>query len=252
MRFHVRYCLVSGLLLSGLVACAPQVPNSDPGVGFGSPTDAARELELAGGPATAERLAPPQALSSEALPPAGTAAAIPGAPRTAGSSASAQSGGADIAADTAAALAATSGGATGASAGSVTSATGLSAENDFNAVSESRSIEGDAALIASNRSQYQVVEPTIVPDRGDTTQPNIVSFALSTSHPKGTRVYSRSGINLTAKGERNCRNFSSADLAQIEFLSRGGPERDRAGLDPDGDGYACTWDPSRFRKAVQN
>ena len=43
---------------------------------------------------------------------------------------------------------------------------------------------------------------------------------------------------------------SSPDQAQIDFLSKGGPERDRLSLDPDGDGYACGWDPRPFRKAV--
>jgi hypothetical protein len=32
-------------------------------------------------------------------------------------------------------------------------------------------------------------------------------------------------------------------------LSNGGPERDRLGLDPDGDGFACYWDPTPFRLA---
>ena len=39
--------------------------------------------------------------------------------------------------------------------------------------------------------------------------------------------------------------------AQQAFLEAGGPERDRKGLDPDGDGYACAWDPTPFRAAVQ-
>ncbi|MDK3073667.1 hypothetical protein QO034_11135 [Sedimentitalea sp. JM2-8] len=257
MRNFIPVTLALGLSLAALAACAPRMPDSAAGAGFGSEADAmrARELELAGGPATIERLAPPQALSSETLPPA-----QPGDPlRFPGSAATAQSGGTgdDIAAQTAAVLAASSstGAAPAASAGTpsvVTADSGLSAENDFAAVSGTRTIEGDAALIESNRSQYQVVQPTAVPDRGDAAQPNIVAFALATSHPVGTRVYSRSGVNLAGKAERNCRTFSSADLAQIEFLSRGGPENDRAGLDPDGDGYACGWDPSRFRTAVRN
>ena len=44
----------------------------------------------------------------------------------------------------------------------------------------------------------------------------------------------------------------SSDLAQKAFLSRGGPERDILLLDPDGDGFACKWDPRPFRLAVQN
>lgn len=250
MRRKVRIAIVLSLSFGGIAACTSQVPDSATGIGFGSEADAvqARELELAGGAATADRLAPPQAVSSEALPPATLQPVVP-APRSPGSVSSAQSGGAaDIAADTAAVLAATS----PSGAAPVVAPTGLSAENDFSAVSESRTIESDAALIATNRAQYQVVQPTVLPERTDGTQPNIVGYALATSHPVGTRIHSRSGINLTAKAERNCRNFSSSDLAQIEFLSRGGPERDRAGLDPDGDGYACGWDPNRFRNAVQN
>jgi hypothetical protein len=42
----------------------------------------------------------------------------------------------------------------------------------------------------------------------------------------------------------------SDDLAQEAFLSEGGPERDRLGVDPDGDGFACRWDPTPFRRAA--
>ena len=37
------------------------------------------------------------------------------------------------------------------------------------------------------------------------------------------------------------------DQAQQDFLAKGGPERDRMGVDPDGDGFACAWDPRPFR-----
>ena len=40
--------------------------------------------------------------------------------------------------------------------------------------------------------------------------------------------------------------------AKIAFLEAGGPKRDRKALDPDGDGYACGWDPAPYRRAVQN
>ena len=39
--------------------------------------------------------------------------------------------------------------------------------------------------------------------------------------------------------------------AQEAFLKAGGPERDRYGLDPDGDGFACRWDPTPFRAAIK-
>ncbi len=251
MQKRNRIGAAMAVVLPLVAACAQTPPDAGPG--FGTDTDAmrARELELAGAPATTARLAPPQALSTETLAPAAT----PGEPmRTVASTTSAASATApvngteadDIAAQTAAALAATAPG----GAAAVTTPSGLSAENDFGAVTGSRTIEGDARRIATNRAQYQVIEPAPLPERTDGAQPNIVSYALASSHPRGTRVYSRSGMNLAARAERNCAAFASSDLAQIEFLSRGGPQRDRAGLDPDGDGYACGWDPAPFRRAV--
>ncbi len=129
---------------------------------------------------------------------------------------------------------------------------GISDENDFQAVSGRESIESDAERIARNQAQYQVVQPTAVPTRSGTSQPNIVQYALETRHAKGTQLYTRVGVNLQSRSQRNCASFASADLAQIEFLANGGPRRDRKALDPDGDGYACAWDPAPFRAAVQN
>lgn len=124
---------------------------------------------------------------------------------------------------------------------------GISSEQDFGAVSTQRSIEADAERIAANRAQYTQVTPTALPSRTGSAQPNIVQYALNTSNPVGSRAYPRSGLNTRARTLRNCGKYASADLAQIDFLSTGGPQRDRKGLDPDGDGYACSWDPTPFR-----
>ena len=48
------------------------------------------------------------------------------------------------------------------------------------------------------------------------------------------------------------RRVARVARAQIDFLAKGGPERDRLGVDPDGDGYACAWNPAPFRAAVRN
>nr|WP_120222908.1 hypothetical protein [Sulfitobacter guttiformis] len=128
----------------------------------------------------------------------------------------------------------------------VNSATGISEENNFDAVSGQRSIESDAARIAANRAQYQVIQPTALPER-TTTGPNIVAYALSTTHPVGTKVYRRNRFNAERKFYRSCVEFRHQDQAQIAFLEAGGPEKDRNGMDPDGDGYACRWDPAVFR-----
>lgn len=130
---------------------------------------------------------------------------------------------------------------------SVTDSSGLSEENSFDAVSSERTIEDDKTLIQQNRAQYEVVAPTDLPARPDSDAPNIVAYALQTNNPVGTPLYSRSAFASEEKGQRNCAKYETSDRAQEAFLSGGGPEKDRNGLDPDGDGFACSWDPAPFR-----
>ncbi|WP_245243163.1 excalibur calcium-binding domain-containing protein [Pararhodobacter sp. SW119] len=85
----------------------------------------------------------------------------------------------------------------------------------------------------------------------ESSAPNIVDYALRTSHPVGTERYRRSNPLRWQLWERNCTQFNSHDAAQEAFLAAGGPERDRRNLDPDGDGYACWWTPEPFRRAFQ-
>lgn len=127
---------------------------------------------------------------------------------------------------------------------------GVSDEQDFQAVSARETIESDKARIERNRAQYQVDQPGALPQRTGDGGPNIVEFALSTSHPVGTMMYKRSSLGFVNQ-DRACAKFASPDLAQEAFLAAGGPEKDRKGLDQDGDGYACSWDPSPFRTALK-
>lgn len=236
-----------------LAACQPAVPDSGRGVGFGNEFSAeqrAREAALANGSFPAP---PPVTGAPLSTPPAeGSAEAT--AAETARVLAATRTGGAEAqAANTA--LAGNSGVAPlNASpsnpAPAIVNSAGISNENNFDAVSDQRSIDADAARLAANRQQYQVIQPQALPDRTD-AGPNIVAFALQTNHPRGTQIYRRTGFNRQAKFERACAEFASADQAQIDFLARGGPERDRKGMDPDGDGFACAWDPSPFRRAAQ-
>ena len=126
----------------------------------------------------------------------------------------------------------------------------ISDENDFGAVASRQSIESDARRIAANQQQYEVIAPIALPERRG-NQANIVPYALSTSHPRGTKIYRRLGVGLGPRSQRKCAGYASADLAQVDFLGAGGPEKDRLNLDPDGDGYACGWDPRPFRSAVE-
>ena len=127
---------------------------------------------------------------------------------------------------------------------------GISDENDFEAVKARETIQSDAERIAQNRAQYQVVQPGALPQRTGESGPNIVEYALATTHAPGVSMHKRSKLS----GNRSaaaCAKFGSPDLAQEAFLAKGGPNRDRLGVDPDGDGYACSWDPRPFRTALQ-
>ncbi|MGH1578423.1 hypothetical protein [Planktotalea sp.] len=216
--------------LGAMAACSPEIPDSGAGVGFGDYNEyqqqqAARDAALQGG-----TLPAPQAVSSETLAPAAASGIA-----QANATASAASGAVQ---------------ASPANAAPVLRAGGISAENDFTAVSGQRSIEGDAAKRAQNQQQYQVIQPTALPTRQGNAGPNIVAFALSAKNAKGQRVYKRSGFNAAKKYQKNCAGFASQDQAQQAFLAGGGPVNDRKGMDPDGDGFACAWDPAPFRNAV--
>ncbi len=99
------------------------------------------------------------------------------------------------------------------------------------------------------RATFEEVAPTALPERPDEA-PNIVAYALRTSNRVGEQVHRRSALSLQ-NTSRNCAQFSSPNDAQEEFLRRGGPERDPLNLDPDGDGFACGWDPEPFRAAAR-
>ncbi|MCV2891549.1 hypothetical protein [Lentibacter sp. XHP0401] len=232
-----RFLVISAAALA-LAGCAPAVPDSgapDPGagVGFGDYNEyqqkqAAREAQLNGTSLPAASAVSQETLGGSTNDVAAEASAVLDATRPAGQAIDASPSN---------------------PAPAVINAAGISKENDFNAVDSQRTIQDDAARQAALKAQYQVVEATEVPTRAGRSGPNIVEYALSTSRPRGQGVYRRVGLNLQAKYTRNCAKYPSPDLAQSEFLERGGPERDRLGLDPDGDGYACTWDPAPFRVA---
>jgi hypothetical protein len=106
----------------------------------------------------------------------------------------------------------------------------------------------DAAIaerdLQNARSQLVVVQPGPLPPHPEGV--NIALYAVQSTNAVGQSVYSRSvGARVGSIG--NCGRFRDADAAQRAFLSGGGPERDRYGIDPDGDGFACDWDPAPYR-----
>ncbi len=233
-----HFLLMSAAALA-LAACAPSVPesgapNPGTGVGFGNYNDyqqkqAAREAQLQGG------LPAAQAVSQEPLTASGQT---------------------DVASETEAVLAATRpAGQTVVNASpsnpqpALVNAVGISKENDFDAVGSQRTIADDAARREALKAQYQQAAVEAVPTRSGGKSADIVDYALNTSNPVGRSMYKRSPLNTAAKNQRNCAKYPSPDLAQAEFLAKGGPQRDRLALDIDGDGFACSWDPEPFRSA---
>ncbi len=95
--------------------------------------------------------------------------------------------------------------------------------------------------------QVQVADAEL----GTAGGPNLFAYAISTTHQVGTQRYTRSHPLRWRRWEAACRQFTSQDLAQEAFLAAGGPEQDPNHLDPDGDGFACWWDPAPFREAAR-
>lgn len=236
-----RITLLAGLAAATLSACAPQVPNSAAGVGFDDYQNysATREAQLRG----PGGIVPGPVISGER--PANDGAAV--------------------AADTLAALGVqpqprtvptgtgpspierSAAGSAGA-APIVPANPGLSDEQDFSAVAARETIESDRERRARQRAALEQVAPEPVPT-GSSGSANIVAYALATSHAVGQQQYRRVNIFGQSRYLAACGRYASSDLAQEAFLSRGGPERDPGGLDPDGDGFACFWDPAPFRAA---
>ena len=75
---------------------------------------------------------------------------------------------------------------------------------------------------------------------------NLAVFARSVSNNIGEKIYYRNF--LSNENNSNCKKFSNKNAAQIFFLENGGPKNDYHNIDVDGDGFACSWDPSIYRK----
>jgi len=244
----------------GLAACQPAVPDSGSGVGFADYNNYERsriDRDAAlnrGGSTPPSGLGVPAGLGTTAT----VAPAASGQPVISGDelrSAGLPTGGNSTALPATSPVSSAPLDATGNTTAPVpvgSGSTGISDEQDFGAVSGRESIESNAERIARQRAAYEVVQPTAVPTRPGSNGPNIVAFALSTTNAVGQKIYNRSGFNAESKFLRACASYPSSDRAQEDFLKNGGPQKDSKGVDPDGDGFACYWDPTPFRKVARN
>lgn len=269
----MRYILPV-LSLAALAACQPPVPNDAAGgVGFGdyATYQKQREAQL-----TAERNSQMQTVQSplaeSANPYAAAGAGATGAP-SASELAQAGIGGGQLGGQPLAAMPPAIAPAASAPIGALPAApaattaaaplpgaepvqpqshSGISDEQDFAAVASRETIESDKARMDQNKAQYQQVQPTELPERTDDAGAavDLVQYALNAPNRKGETIYPRSRIAL-ANSERACGRYDNPEAAQQAFMRSGGPQRDPKNLDPDGDGFACYWDPTPFQKAKQ-
>ena len=236
MRFRSTGFRSAGLgaaLLALLAACAPPVPDSGAGVGFQdyssydlrrAQRDAGEQARQGATPAAPGAMISGETVSTAPLPAAG-APPLPAAPQPTVAGATPQP-------DAAAVVL-------------------MSDEQDFDAVASRESIQSDAERLAQIRAGYQQIQPTDLPGRQGASDTLVIDFALSTSNAVGQKTYDRPGRQSQDRFYRACAKYGSQDQAQEEFLQAGGPQRDGRGVDPDGDGFACFWDPSPFRLARQ-
>ncbi|MBD9525928.1 MULTISPECIES: hypothetical protein [Paracoccus] len=80
------------------------------------------------------------------------------------------------------------------------------------------------------------------------TTPVLVKYAHQEQQNPGTSLYKRTGGSV-AQSARLCSNYPSVDAAQRGFIANGGPLLDPRGMDPDGDGFVCGWDPRPVRQS---
>ncbi|MGA0613596.1 hypothetical protein [Paracoccus sp. KR1-242] len=80
------------------------------------------------------------------------------------------------------------------------------------------------------------------------TTPVLVRYAYEQRQAPGSSIYKRTGGSV-AQAARLCSTYPSVDAAQRGFISQGGPLIDPKGMDPDGDGFVCGWDPRPVRQS---
>ena len=111
---------------------------------------------------------------------------------------------------------------------------------------EQQKIERDKAaiLLAAARAEYTIIEPGALPEI--VAGVNIALYARETTNDVGERLYKRPLLR-TRLSSVECGKFQTPDDAQRYFLANDGPARDPLNLDPDGDGFPCSWSPEFYR-----
>ncbi|WP_461428818.1 hypothetical protein [Gymnodinialimonas sp.] len=117
------------------------------------------------------------------------------------------------------------------------------------AIAEGAIAESEQAAAGTTGGVFDNIQPQQASDvLPPPLIPRVAAFALRTTHLPGQRQWRRNP--LRADGQAMCAQFETRDHAQDRFLRDGGPERDPNGLDPDGDGFVCGFDPAALRASA--
>ena len=126
----------------------------------------------------------------------------------------------------------------------------ISDEQDFASVVQRETIESDSQRIKENEENLLIYDPIDHPEKAG--QSDVVSFALNTKHTPGTVLFRRNTLFFSREQYlERCNAYIDSEAAQQAFLDAGGPEEDELKLDPDGDGFACSWNPVKYRLVLQ-
>ena len=104
--------------------------------------------------------------------------------------------------------------------------------------------------LAEARQKRMIVEPETSEKLHKVSKINIALYARQTNNTVGTKTYNR--VQIKKRKLDPCSRFASSNEAQRFFLEKNGPKNDFWNLDPDGDGFACDWDPEPFKKLEIN
>ena len=128
---------------------------------------------------------------------------------------------------------------------------GLSENHDYIDLSLStltqQNIEKEKAAKKLEDARKERIEIEIDNSLNFSDYVNVAKFARDTKHNKGEKIFTRLSFSIY-NNWNECSKFKTKDEAQRKFLKDGGPYKDRFNLDPDGDGFACDWDPEIYRK----
>ena len=112
---------------------------------------------------------------------------------------------------------------------------------------EQQNIDKEKAAKKLEDARKERIEIEVENSKNYSEYVNVARFARETKNKKGEKIYTRLGFSIYDNWNE-CSKFKTKDDSQRKFLKDGGPYKDRFNLDPDGDGFACEWDPGIYRE----